>query len=161
MKSKISLIYGISGNYILADNESEDKLSFSKYGLGAKYTLGGLLIDSRKDSFVLPGLDESELTVTQFTKLNLSVQYSFRPKLYIIPHADFAAVGFNKFNNYMDNLFTTNPHWKDQKDTRYLFSSGATLGYDSILGPVTFDISWINDVNKMKIFFGVGFQLNR
>ena len=61
----------------------------------------------------------------------------------------------------MDNLFTTNPHWQDQKDTRYIFSSGATLGYDSILGPVTLDVSWVNDVNKLKIFFGVGFQLNR
>lgn len=161
LTSKISIIYGASGNYIVADNEGKDKLSFSEYGLGAKYTLGGLLLDPRKDSFVLPGLDESELVVTQFTKLNLSVQYNFKPKLYIIPHADFAAVGFNKLENYVDNLFTTNPHWQDQKDTRYIFSSGATLGYDSILGPVTLDVSWVNDVNKLKIFFGVGFQLNR
>ena len=161
LSSKISGIYGISGNYVVADTESQDKISFNDYGLGAKYTLGGYLQDPRKDSFIFPGLNEGELMITQFTKLNASLQYNFKPKFFIIPHADFAVVGFNKLENYLDNAFSTNAHWQDQKDARYLFSSGATVGYDSLLGPVTLDVSWVNDVNKIKIFFGVGFQLNR
>lgn len=161
LAAKISAIYGISGNYLIADNEGQDEISFADYGLGAKYTLGGYLQDPRKDSFIFPGLNEGELMITQFTKLNASLQYNFKPKLFIIPHVDFAAVGFNKLENYIENVFSTNADWQDQKDARYLFSSGATIGYDSILGPVTLDISWVNDVNKIKIFFGVGFQLHR
>lgn len=161
LTSKVTFIYGASGNYLIADSENADKISLLDYGLGAKYTLGGFLQDPRRDSFIFPGLNEGELMVTQFTKLNASVQFNFKSKLFIIPHADFAAVGFNTLQNYVDNAFSANGNWRDQKDARYLFSSGATLGYDSILGPVTLDFSWVNDVNKLKIFFGVGFQLNR
>ena len=52
-------------------------------------------------------------------------------------------------------------HWQDFKEVSFLLSSGITLGYDSILGPVTFDLSWVNDVDKVRVYFGVGFNLNR
>ena len=158
---KLTTIYGISGSYIALDDYKNNRLSFSDFGLGAKYSLGGNILDPRRDSFIFPGLDEGELNVSQLTKLNIGLQYNFKSKLFITPHANVAAIGFENFENYTKNIFSANTDWRKQSDVKYLLSSGATLGYDSILGPVSFDVSWVNDSNRVNIFFGVGFQLNR
>jgi NTE family protein len=39
-------------------------------------------------------------------------------------------------------------------------SAGATFSYNSLLGPVNFDISYINDVDKIRLYFSVGFLFN-
>jgi NTE family protein len=36
---------------------------------------------------------------------------------------------------------------------------GATAAYDSYLGPINFDVSWVNDINKLRLFFSVGLFL--
>lgn len=161
LSRKITAIYGALGNYIVVDNEQNKHLPFSDFGFGAQYTLGGYLADPRKDSFPFAGINEGTLNVSQFTKLNIGLQYNFKTKLFLIPHADIAALGFETLENYSQKIFTADPHWREATGVRYLFSSGATLGYDSILGPVTFDVSWVNDTHKLNLFFGVGFQLNR
>jgi NTE family protein len=152
---------GVTGNFIVIDQEDEDDLSFSAYGLGAKYFIGGNELNPRRDNFMFSGLNQSELTVTQFTKVSLGLQYNFKPKLYIIPHVELAAVGHGKFDNYVSNLFDATSNWRAYKDVGLLLSSGVNFGYNSILGPVTFDVSWVNDLDKARISFGVGFPLNR
>lgn len=161
LNNKISAILGASGNFIVVDNEKSNDISFNQFGIGAKYGLGGNQGNPRRDNFIFPGLDEGELSVTQFTKLNLGMQYNFKPKLYAIPHVNLAAIGFENFNDYITNLIPAKGQWQDFKEVSFLLSSGVTLGYDSILGPVTFDVSWVNDLDKLRVFFGVGFQLNR
>lgn len=159
--NQLTSIIGASGNFIVVDNENTDKVSFDDFGIGAKYGLGGSQPNPRRDVFVLPGLNEGELSVTQFTKINLGLQYNFKPKLYVTPHVDLAVVGFNTINDYFNNIIPAKGQWQDFKEVGFLLSSGVTLGYDSVLGPVTFDVSWVNDVDKVRLFFGVGFQLNR
>jgi NTE family protein len=41
-----------------------------------------------------------------------------------------------------------------------LFSAGATASYNSYLGPINLDVSWVNDINKFRIFFSVGMHFN-
>lgn len=154
-------VFGASGKFILVDAEKEDDLSFYDLGFAAKYALGGNQLDPRRDSYMFAGLNEGELAVTQFTKVNLGLQYNFKPKLYLTPHLDFAVVGFDSFNNYTDNVFSASAKWNDFKEVNYVFSSGVTVSYNSILGPVNFDVSWVNDLDKVRLFFGVGLQLNR
>jgi len=161
LNDKIAAIFGASGNFILVDRENKNEVSFREFGLGAKYGLGGNQLNPRRDSFVFPGLNEGELSVAQFSKLNLGLQYNFKSKLYVVPHIDCAVVGFDNFNNYINNIFNAKGQWRDFKDVGFLLSTGVTLGYNSILGPVTFDVSWVNNVDKVRLFFGVGFPLNR
>ncbi len=156
-----SLLVGSSANFIVLDKEKENDVSFTNFGLGAKYFLGGNQLDPRTDSYVFPGLNEGELTVSQFVKLNLGLQYNFKTNLYIIPHVDFAIVGFKGFDDYFNNFFTPNGKWQEANAVSTLLSSGVTFGYKSILGPVNFDISWVNNVDKVRLFIGVGFPLNR
>jgi NTE family protein len=161
ISSTATAIFGGSANFIVVDHKKDKDVSFFDFGLGAKYFLGGNQLAPRSDNFILPGLNESELSVTQFMKFNLGLQYNFKTKLYVIPHVDFAVLGFNSFNEYISNIGSAKGKWQDLNEESYLLSSGVTLGYNSILGPVNFDISWVNDVNKIRLFFGVGFQLNR
>ena len=70
-------------------------------------------------------------------------------------------MGFGSFEDYIKNVVPAKGQWQDFKDVSFLLSSGLTIGYDSILGPVTFDVSWVNDMDKIRFFFGVGFPLNR
>ena len=161
LNSKFTGILGLAGNFIIVDTENSKDVSFNDFGVAAKYSLGGNQLSPRRDSFILPGLQEGELPVSQFTKLNLGLQYNFKTKLYIIPHLDVAIVGFGNFENYIKNMVPAKGQWQDFNDVSFLLSSGITLGYDSILGPVTFDVSWVNDLDKVRFFFGVGFPLNR
>ena len=161
LNNKIAMILGTSGNFLIVDDEKAKNVSFSQFGLGVKYALGGNQIDPKKDSFIFPGLQQGEIYATQFTKINAGLQYNFKSKLYLIPHADAAIVGFGNLENYFSNAIPAKGNWQDYKDVSFLFSSGVTLGYNSILGPVTFDVSWVNDVNKVRLFFSVGFPLNR
>ena len=157
----LSGIVGASGNYIVVDDEDESDVSFAQFGLGAKYSLGGNQLNPRRDSFIFAGLDEGELSVMQFTSVSLGLQYNFKPKLYLIPHVEVAVVGFNGLESYVSNAFTAKSQWQDFTGVRQVLSSGLTVGYNSILGPINFDVSWVNDVDKIRFFFGVGFPLNR
>ena len=161
ISAKFTGILGASGNYLVIDSEENDDISFENFGFAAKYSLGGSQYNPRRDSFLFNGLDEGELSVSQYTKINLGLQYNFKSKLYAIPHVDLAVIGSGKFDNYANNVFKPKGQWQDFRNTGLLISSGITLGYDSILGPVTFDVSWVNDVDKVRFFFGVGFPLNR
>lgn len=160
LNNSATAIIGASGNFIVLDRSKKNDVSFTNFGLGAKYFLGGNLLNPRSDNYILPGLNEGELTVSQFTKLNLGIQYNFKTSLYVIPHLDFATVGFKDINDYYKNIFNAKGQWQNSDEVSFLLSSGVTLGYNSILGPISFDFSWVNDVEKIRLFFGVGFQLN-
>lgn len=136
-------------------------MPFSDYGLGAKYFLGGNILDPRSDSYVFPGLNESELTVNQFIKLNMGVQYRAMNKIYITPHIVIASVGFNDFSDYRKEAFSAKGKWQDAAEASILVSAGTKFSYNSIFGPINFDVSWVNSTNKVRFFIGVGFQFNR
>ena len=65
------------------------------------------------------------------------------------------------FKHYMENALSANGQWENYDATSFWFSSGVTLGYSSILGPINLDFSWVNGANKIRAFIGIGFQLNR
>ena len=93
--------------------------------------------------------------------LSLGVQFNPLTKLYVTPHANIASVGFEDFKYYIEDAFSPDGNWSEGVETSTVASLGATLAYHSFLGPVTFDFSWVNDVDKVRLFFGLGIQLNR
>jgi len=153
---KITGIIGANGNFIFEDKLKSDEISFSNFGLAQKYFLGGNLPNQRKNSLVFPGLHEDELNVDQLMKLNLGVQFNPVSKLYFIPHFDIATVRFGNFKSG----FLQSGNWEERDETSTLISAGATFSYHSFLGPVNFDFSWVNDINKVRVFFSIGLILN-
>jgi NTE family protein len=81
-------------------------------------------------------------------------------KIYLTPHFNIASVGFHNFNDYIGDAFSPKGNWDYNKETSFLMSGGAAISYQSILGPIHFDTSWINNIDKVRLFFSVGFSFN-
>ena len=159
--NKITGIIGATVGLTFEDTLQDDQVSFTDFGYAAKYFVGGNMTNPRNGSFTFPGLQEDELNVNQILKLNLAAQFNPANKLYFTPHFNIASVGFEDFNEYIDNAFSPEGNWSESYDTSTLISVGATAAYHSFLGPVTFDVSWVNDINKVRVFFSMGLVLNR
>ena len=158
-KKIIGILKGTT-NFIYEDTLKSNEVSFDEYGYAGKYSLGGYIPNNRSRSYLFAGLHEDELTVNQFMKLTLALQLNPINKIYVVPHFNIASVGFTNFDNYIDDAFFPKGDWEDKMETSLLMSAGATFSYNSLLGPVNFDISYINDVNKLRLYFSVGFLFN-
>jgi NTE family protein len=157
---KITGIVVATGSFIFQDELADDEYSFTDYGYAEKYFIGGNLIVPKKDSYAFPGLYEGELSVSEFLRLSLGIQFNPINKVYITPNFNIASVGYGTFTDYIDNAFTPNSNWQDTYETSLLMSAGAGISYNSFLGPINFDMSWVNDINKVRLFFSVGFVFN-
>jgi NTE family protein len=160
LKKKITYIIGFDANFIFEDKLKNNKTSFSDYGYAGKYFLGGIIPSSGNNRFAFPGLNEDELTVTQFMAIKLGAQINPMGKIYLTPHFNIASVGFDNFNEYIGDAFFPKGNWDFNKETSFLMSGGAAISYQSILGPIHFDTSWINNIDKVRLFFSVGFSFN-
>jgi len=160
IKNVFSLVLGMNFGFIFIDNQKANELSFIDNGFGAKYYLGGNLIQNRRDSYVFNGLKDSELITTQFIKTNIALQINPFRNIYITPYLNFASVGFGDTDEYFDSIFNADGNWIDTSTPSFLFSAGTAFSYNSILGPVSFDVSYLNNENKLNLFFSVGLRLS-
>lgn len=154
-------ILGLNTGFIFQDDLKADEYSFAGFGYAAQYSLGGILKAPRRGNYTFAGLHEDELVVTQFMRISLAAQWNPLNKVFIIPHFDLASIGYDGFNGYIEDAFSPSGSWAEGIESSALMSAGATFAYHSILGPVNFDVSWVNDVNKVRVFFSVGLILNR
>jgi len=160
LKNKIVGIVAATTNFVFEDTQKSDDVSFSGYGYAAKYYLGGNLLNPRASSYSFNGLHEDELNVSQFMKLNLAIQFNPINKIYLTPHFNIASVGFDDFDDYIDDAFSPKGNWSEMFETSSLISTGVTASYNSYLGPVNFDVSWVNDIDKVRAFFSIGLHFN-
>jgi NTE family protein len=160
LKKKITYIIGFDANFIFEDKLKNNQASFSDYGYAAKYFLGGIIPSSGNNRFAFPGLNEDELSVTQFMAIKLAAQINPTGKIYLTPHFNIGSVGYDNFNEYIGDAFYPKGNWDFNRETSFLMSGGATISYQSILGPIHFDTSWINNIDKVRLFFSVGFSFN-
>ncbi len=160
---KVTGILGANVGFIFEDAMTGNDYSFAENGYAAKYSLGGILTAPRRGNYTFAGLHEDELHATEFMRLSLAAQINPLKSVFIIPHFDIASVGFGDFNDYMEDAFSPSGSWSDPGDieTSAVISAGATFAYHSILGPINFDVSWVNDIDKVRVFFSVGLILNR
>jgi len=161
VKPNIVAIIGLRTGYTFYNDSDSSANSFQDFGYAANYFLGGNVVRPRKDNFLLPGLKEDELVVTQFTMIKIAAQINPIKKVYLTPHVNLGSVGFENFDAYRNDFFSPNGYWDEQTDTSFLVTAGVTASYNSILGPIDFDLSWVNNVSKTRLFFGVGYYFNR
>ena len=158
---KSSLIFGAASHFLFQDNLEDSDVSIAEYGLGAQYILGGNIANPRLDTRPFPGLNQKEVIVNQYAGLSLGTQINLLRKVYLTPHVNMASVGFRSFDEYIEDFFSPNGDWENGAETSFLMSAGSTFSYDSILGPVNFDVSWVNGTNNLRVFVGIGFNFNK
>lgn len=155
-----SVIVGLDAGFMFLDVPDDDDISFLDHGHSGKFFLGGNLDKPRRDTYRFQGIDHAELVVTQFTKFNLGYQWNPVRKIYVTPYANWAYVGFGGFKDYMDRAFKEQDKWINSNDPGIMFSTGVTLSYASFLGPVHLDVSYMNNLSSLQLFFGAGLLLN-
>ena len=155
-----SLILRANTGLTKIDNGDSDDLSYINLGSGSQYYLGGNLTPNRRDSYIFNGLGDAELIVTQFLQTSFAAQFQVLRNIYLIPYINMASVGFNDIDDYFKDVFSASGNWIDTNETSVLFSAGTTFSYDSLLGPVNFDISYLNNENNIELFFSVGLRLS-
>ena len=161
LKTNVTGIIGTNLSFIAEDPINGDEISFTEYGYTAKYSVGGILTAPRRGTYPFPGLHEDELFVNQLMNLQLALQFKPSSKIFIIPHFNLASVGFEDFSDYIDDAFSPSGRWSEGFETSAIISAGAQFAYNSFLGPLNFDVSWVNDINKVRVFFSVGLTFNR
>lgn len=154
-------IFGANVAFTFEDKLKEGEYSLFNYGYSALYSLGGTVLSPRKGSFVYPGLHEDELFVSQMMRINLGVMLNPFSKFYFTPHLNIATVGFDGFSDYFESAFSPDGRWSEATDTSSIISTGINFAYHSFLGPLNFDVSYVNDVDKVRVFFSVGLLFNR
>ncbi|TPG39284.1 patatin-like phospholipase family protein [Flavobacterium pectinovorum] len=160
LKKKITGIVGFDSYFIFQDKVKDNQISFSEFGYASRYFLGGIIPSSGSNRFPFPGLHEDELNVTQYLGLKLASQINIIGKFYLTPHFNIATVGFETFDEYIKHAFNPKGNWDYNTETSLVISGGAAISYQSILGPIHFDTSWINNIDKVRLFFSVGFSFN-
>lgn len=160
-KSTITGILKAAAGVTFDDKLQSDEVSFFEYGYPELYFIGGNLPIQNEGSFAFQGLNEDELVVSQFLMLNLGVQVNPFNKFYITPEFNIASAGFDDVEEYTNNILAPKGSWQEGGETSLLLSASVTLAYKSILGPIEFNTSWINDSNKVRFFLSVGIPFNR
>jgi NTE family protein len=160
LKKKITGIIGFDSYFTFQDKVKENQISFSEFGYASRYFLGGIIPSSGSNRFSFPGLHEDELNVTQYLGLKLASQINIIGKFYLTPHFNIATVGFDTFDEYIKDAFNPKGNWDYNTEPSLVISGGAAISYQSILGPIHFDTSWINNIDKVRLFFSVGFSFN-
>lgn len=158
---KLTGIIRLNSGFLFDDKSKDNELLFSTFGYGAKYFLGGNIIDLRNDNYTFSGLTESELAVSQFIKAGLGLQIKTIRSLYLTPHIEMASVGYGSFSNFVAHAFSPKDRWENYENPSFLASVGTMVSYKSPLGPVNFDVSWVNSTKKFNFFIGIGLPLNR
>jgi NTE family protein len=159
--SKISGVFEASTGFTFVDELQPGEISFFDVGYGANYFIGGTWERPRKNTYIFRGLKDAELAVSQFMMLNLGIQFNPISKIYLTPHVSMASIGYDNFTEYIKDAFSPGGRWSEEVETSGVISAGVTAAYASFLGPIDLDISWVNDINKIRVFFGFGYQFNR
>ncbi|MRX66725.1 NTE family protein [Flavobacterium resistens] len=160
LKKKITGIVGFDSYFIFQDKLKNHQIPFSDFGYASKYFIGGIIPSSGSNRFSFAGLHEDELNVTQYMDLKLGSQINITGKIYLTPHFNIASVGFGTFDEYIKHAFNPKGNWDENLESSLVISGGAAISYQSILGPIHFDTSWINNIDKVRLFFSVGLSLN-
>jgi NTE family protein len=158
LKNKV-LVLEASGGFLFEDKITMDQISVTDFGYSAKYFLGGYTTNVLKNSTTFAGLQENQLNASQFLKINTGLQTNITSKIYLIPHLDLAIVGFKDFKEFRKNFYAPKGKWENENTSSLLLSGGATISYNTFLGPIIFDTSWVNN-NKIKMFFSIGLLFN-
>ena len=159
LSQKLVTIMRASSHFIFEDVTDSDDALISGFNLNSKYFLGGNIESPRDNYFLFRGLKNQELAVSQFINLDAALQYNVAHNIYITPHVNLASVGFGQFDDYLENIFSSDGSWSDANEPSFVLSAGTTLSYNSILGPINFDMSYVNDIDQLRFFIGIGFHL--
>ncbi|SIT01261.1 NTE family protein [Chryseobacterium ureilyticum] len=136
LAAKVNLFLGTSFGSVRED-------SVPYFFLNQKYNLGGSEYNYDLLNPEFNGLRQKELPMNSVAKAGVSLQYRIMKRLYLTPSFNYGKVSeeFSPFNDSFD-----------------MFGYGVNLGYESLLGPISLNISRNNQLDFSRIYFSIGFK---
>ncbi|MGL6129242.1 patatin-like phospholipase family protein [Chryseobacterium artocarpi] len=136
LAAKVNLFLGTSFGSVRED-------SVPYFFLNQKYNLGGSEYNYDLLNPEFNGLRQKELPMNSVAKAGVSLQYRIMKRLYLTPSFSYGKVSeeFSPFNDSFD-----------------MFGYGVNLGYESLLGPISLNISRNNQLDFSRIYFSIGFK---
>lgn len=136
LAAKVNLFLGTSFGSVRED-------SVPYFFLNQKYNLGGSEYNYDLLNPEFNGLRQKELPMNSVAKAGVSLQYRIMKRLYLTPSFTYGKVSeeFSPFNDSFD-----------------MFGYGVNLGYESLLGPISLNISRNNQLDFSRIYFSIGFK---
>ncbi|WPO89097.1 patatin-like phospholipase family protein [Chryseobacterium sp. HR92] len=111
--------------------------------LNQKYNLGGSEYNYDLLSPEFNGLRQKELPMTSVAKTAISLQYRIMKRLYLTP-----SFSYGKVSEELSPF----------KDSFDMFGYGVNLGYESLIGPISLNVSRNSQLDFSRIYFSVGFK---
>ncbi|HPQ21142.1 MAG TPA: patatin-like phospholipase family protein [Saprospiraceae bacterium] len=144
------------GNTLIDENS---QLNFESYAFGSKFFIGGITDYYRSYQLEFYGLKRNEILATQYLSTTLSLQYRYNYDYYVTPHFSIANVAYGDLSDFASQLFKSNNKWTnfDTSGISVLASAGCMFSYNSLIGPIDFDCTWVNDVDKFRWNLRVGY----
>ena len=161
INSKLTGIISAGAGFTFEDSLKNNETSFYELGYAGMYFLGGNINFPRKNRFAFEGLNEDEVIGSQLMIVRLGLQIKPVNQLFITPHINIGSVGESDFGSYMEGAFSPEGNWEENEYASGISTIGATFSYNSLLGPINFDVSWANDINDIRLFFNIGIPFNR
>lgn len=111
--------------------------------LNQKYNIGGSEYNYDLLNPEFNGLRQKELPMTSVAKAGLSLQYRIMKRLYLTPSFSYGKISdeFSPFNSSYE-----------------MFGYGLNLGYESLIGPISINVSRNNQLDFSRIYFSIGFK---
>nr|WP_315027753.1 patatin-like phospholipase family protein [uncultured Chryseobacterium sp.] len=133
----------LKANLFLGGSFGSEKAEVPYFFLNQKYNLGGSEYNYDLLNPEFNGFRQKEIPVASVAKVGVSFQYRIMKRLYLTPSLQYSAISdeLSPFNNNLKIL-----------------GYGANLGYESLLGPISMNISRNDYLNFWRIYFSIGFK---
>jgi NTE family protein len=137
---------------------SENKYSAYTAGAGDFISVGGQLQRPRPNSFIFMGLKDGELAVPQVLIGGVQLQTEITKNIYVTPTLNLLVAGYDA-KDFWSTLIDFNFSEDVNDSAFYQFGMGLTGSYMSLLGPIHISISKDLQIDKVRGFLSIGFNL--
>jgi len=137
---------------------SSEKFSPYLLGAGDFISVGGQLNRPRTNNFTFVGLREGELSVPQLMMVGVQFQYTPIKNVYFTPTFNLLVAGYDAFD-FWSTLSDFDFSESTTTKAFYQFGYGITSAYMSPIGPIQFTLARDSEVEKLRLFFSIGFTL--
>lgn len=135
-----------------------DRYSPYLFAAGDFISAGGQLQRPRSISYTFTGLREGELSVPQIMMAGVQVQFNPIKNIYLIPAVNVLAAGYDP-EDFWRTLSDFHFSEKAIDQAFYQVGYGITSSYMSPIGPIQFTLSKDAQIDKLRLFFSIGFTL--
>ncbi len=158
MNKKMTL--QLKGQFGFTQDISSIENRGSSYDLAAGdfISVGGQIQRPRANSFTFTGLKEAELAVPQVMLAGVDLQMTVAKNIYVIPTINILVAGYDS-SDFWKSLDEFNFSSASSDRAFYQFGYGVTGSYMSLLGPISLTLSNDSQVDKLHLFFSIGFTL--